>query len=123
MKKQNDIVQNWKDAIEREDIVSIEGWLWFQNHTTEKSWRKAHESTWDALCEYIERRRAYKIRELEKKLINGEATATQIKAYDILINIGKEQLSNELQENDPLTLEAVYPNFIEHEIDATEPTT
>lgn len=123
MKKQNDIVQNWKDAIEREDIVSIEGWLWLQNHTTEKSWRKAHKSTWDALCQYIERRRTYKIRELEKKLINGEATATQIKAYDILINIDKELQLNEQQENDPLTLEAVYPNFIEPEIDATEPTT
>lgn len=87
MKKQNDIVQNWKDAIEREDIVSIEGWLWFQGHTTEKSWRKAHESTWDALCQYIKRRRTYKIRELEKKLINGEATANQIRSYDILVSI------------------------------------
>lgn len=91
MKKQNDIVQNWKDAIEREDIVSVEGWLWFQGHTTEKAWRKVHESTWDALCQYIERRRAYKIRELEKLLINGTANANQIRAYDILINIGKEQ--------------------------------
>lgn len=121
MKKQNDIVQNWKDAIEREDILSVEDWLWFQGHTTEKAWRKVHGSTWDALCQYIERRRAYKIRELEKLLINGTANANQIRAYDILINIGKEQQPNELNENDPLTLEAVYPNFME--TDATKPTT
>ena len=63
------------------------------------------------------------IKQLEKLLINGEATANQIRSYDILVDIDNGNNSHEQQENDPLTLEAVYPNFIETEIDATEPTT
>lgn len=119
--KAQTLAEAYKRGIDQNDICSIDEFLFLQGNVTASEFEKSNPEQWQLIREYIERRRTFKIKQLEKLLINGEATATQIKAYDILINIGKEQQSNEQQENDPLTLEAVYPNFME--TDATEPTT
>lgn len=121
--KAHTLAEAYKRGIDQNDICSIDEFLFLQGNVTASEFEKSNPEQWRLICEYIERRRTFKIKQLEKLLINGEATATQIKSYDILINIGKEQQSNEQQENDPLTLEAVYPNFVELEIDATKPTT
>ena len=120
--KAQTLAEAYKRGIDQNDICSIDEFLFLQGNVTASEFEKSNPEQWRLICEYIERRRTFKIKQLEKLLINGEATANQIKAYDILINIGKEQQSNEQQENDPLTLEAVYPNFIETENNATEPT-
>lgn len=121
--KAQTLAEAYKRGIDQNDICSIDEFLFLQGNVTASEFEKSNSEQWRLICEYIERRRTFKIKQLEKLLINGEATATQIKAYDILINIGKEQQSNEQKEGDPLTLEAVYPNFIETENNATEPTT
>lgn len=61
------------------------------------------------------------VRKVWKDAIEKEGLSRRI-IFEKLIGIEQQQ-PNEQQENDPLTLEAVYPNFIETEIDATEPTT
>lgn len=61
------------------------------------------------------------VRKTWKDAIEKEGLSRRI-IFEKLIGIEHTQL-NELQESDPLTLEAIYPNFIETEIDATKPTT
>lgn len=60
------------------------------------------------------------VRKTWKDAIEKEGLSRRI-IFEKLISQGIEQQPNELNENDPLTLEAVYPNFME--TDATEPTT
>ena len=81
-----DISEGFRTLIEREDICSTDEFLHHQGQISESEWRKSHEESWAALCGYIERRRAYKIKVLEKLLINGEATATQVRCYETLVN-------------------------------------
>lgn len=122
--KAQTLAEAYKRGIDQNDICSIDEFLFLQGNVTASEFEKSNPEQWQLIRKYIERRRTYKIRELEKLLINGTANANQIRAYDILINIGKEQQqtdNTDHQQRDPLTLEAVYPNFIE--TDATEPTT
>ena len=62
------------------------------------------------------------VRKTWKDAIEKEGLSRRI-IFEKLISQGIEQQPNEQNENDPLTLEAVYPNFMELETDATEPTT
>ena len=62
------------------------------------------------------------VRKMWKDAIEKEGLSRRI-IFEKLISQGIEQQPNELNETDPLTLEAVYPNFIETENNATEPTT
>lgn len=62
------------------------------------------------------------VRKTWKDAIKQEGLSRRI-IFEKLINQGIEQQPNEQNVNDPLTLEAVYPNFMELENDATEPTT
>lgn len=121
--KAQTLAEAYKRGIDQNDICSIDEFLFLQGNVTALEFEKSNPEQWRLICEYIERRRTFKIKQLEKLLINGEATANQIRSYDILVGIDNGNNSHEQQENDPLTLEAVYPNFIETEIDATEPTT
>ena len=121
--KAQTLAEAYKRGIDQNDICSIDEFLFLQGNVTASEFEKSNPEQWRLICEYIERRRTFKIKQLEKLLINGEATANQIRSYDILVGIDNGNNSHEQQENDPLTLEAVYPNFIETEIDATEPTT
>lgn len=121
--KAQTLAEAYKRGIDQNDICSIDEFLFLQGNVTASEFEKSNPEQWRLILEYIEKRRTFKIKQLEKLLINGEANANQIRAYDILINIGKEQQINEPQGSDPLTLEAVYPNFMETETDATEPTT
>lgn len=123
--KAQTLAEAYKRGIDQNDICSIDEFLFLQGNVTASEFEKSNPEQWRLICEYIERRRTFKIKQLEKLLINGEATANQIRSYDILVSIdnGKEQRLNEQQEGDPLTLEAVYPNFLETENNATEPTT
>lgn len=121
--KAQTLAEAYKRGIDQNDICSIDEFLFLQGNVTALEFEKSNPEQWRLICEYIERRRTFKIKQLEKLLINGEATANQIRSYDILVDIDNGNNSHEQQENDPLTLEAVYPNFIETEIDATEPTT
>lgn len=102
-KKIADISEGWKKLIEREDICSIDEFLFHQGQVTEADWRKAHEDSWSALCDYIARRRTYKIKVLEKLLINGEATATQVRCYETLVN-GKSNDDVQQSSDDVLKL-------------------
>lgn len=61
------------------------------------------------------------VRKTWKDAIEKEGLSRRI-IFEKLISQGIEQQPNELNETDPLTLEAVYPNFIETENNATEPT-
>lgn len=118
------LAEAYKRGIDQNDICSIDEFLFLQGNVTASEFEKSNPEQWRLICEYIERRRTFKIKQLEKLLINGEATANQIRAYDILVSIdnGNSNSGHEPQGNDPLTLEAVYPNFIETENNATEPT-
>lgn len=60
------------------------------------------------------------VRKTWKDAIEKEGLSRRI-IFEKLISQGIEHQPNELNENDPLTLEAVYPNFME--TDATKPTT
>ena len=60
------------------------------------------------------------VRKTWKDAIEKEGLSRRI-IFEKLISQGIEQQPNEQNENDRLTLEAVYPNFME--TDATEPTT
>jgi hypothetical protein len=117
------LAEAYKCGIDQNDICSIDEFLFLQDNVTASEFEKSNPEQWRLICEYIERRRTFKIKQLEKLLINGEATANQIRSYDILVSIDSGDNRQEQQNNDSLTLEAVYPNFIETEIDATKPTT
>lgn len=121
--KAQTLAEAYKRGIDQNDICSIDEFLFLQGNVSASEFEKSNPEQWRLICEYIERRRTFKIKQLEKLLINGEATANQIRAYDILVNIDNGDNRQERQDNDPLTLEAVYPNFLETENNATEPTT
>ena len=89
--KAQTLAEAYKRGIDQNDICSIDEFLFLQGNVTASEFEKSNPEQWQLIRKYIERRRTYKIRELEKLLINGTATANQIRAYDILINIGKEQ--------------------------------
>ena len=115
--KAQTLAEAYKRGIDQNDICSIDEFLFLQGNVTASEFEKSNPEQWRLICEYIERRRTFKIKQLEKLLINGEATANQIRSYDILVSIDNGDNRQEQQDNDPLTLEAVYPNFIETEID------
>lgn len=120
--KAQTLAEAYRRGIDQNDICSIDEFLFLQGNVTASEFEKSNPEQWRLICKYIERRRTFKIKQLEKLLINGEATANQIRSYDILVSIGNGNDPQEQQGSDPLTLEAVYPNFIETENNATEPT-
>ena len=61
--------------------------LFLQGNVTASEFEKSNPEQWQLIREYIQRRRTFKIKQLEKLLINGEATANQIRSYDILVSI------------------------------------
>ena len=62
------------------------------------------------------------VRKTWKDAIEKEGLSRRI-IFEKLIGTEQQQLNENQQETDPLTLEAVYPNFIATENNATEPTT
>lgn len=101
--------QTFQTLIEREDILSVEEFL-FHQHLTEQEWllRKNGKAELKGISEFISQRRDVKIKQLEKLLINGTATATQIKGYEVLISQrDKENASNVLADNPDLKIKLV----------------
>ena len=84
----------YKRGIDKNDICSVDEFLFLQGNASASDFEKSNPEQWRLICEYIEKRRTFKIKQLEKLLINGKATANQIRAYDILINI-----DNGMQDN------------------------
>ena len=81
------LAESFKRGIDERDICSVEEFLFVQAGSTESEFKEANPEQYPLIVDYISRRRAVKIRELEKFLINGTATANQIRAYDILVSI------------------------------------
>lgn len=85
--KAQTLAEAYKRGIDQNDICSIDEFLFLQGNVSASEFEKSNPEQWQLICEYIERRRTFKIKQLEKLLINGEANANQIRAYDILVSI------------------------------------
>ena len=85
--KAQTLADAYKRGVDQNDICSIDEFLFLQGNVTASEFEKSNPEQWRLICEYIERRRTFKIKQLEKLLINGEATANQIRSYDILVSI------------------------------------
>ena len=81
------LAEAYKRGIDQNDICSIDEFLFLQGNVTASEFEKSNPEQWQLIREYIQRRRTFKIKQLEKLLINGEATANQIRSYDILVSI------------------------------------
>ena len=122
MCKKFQISDEFKTLIEREDILWVDEFLGYYEMTAEEFIKAKSKLQLTRVTAYLDNKRFLRLKRLEKHLINGDATNEQIRCYGMLKEYEEKQ-PNEQQESDPLTLEAVYPNFIATENNATEPTT
>lgn len=114
MCKKFQISDEFKTLIEREDILWVDEFLGYYEMTAEEFIKTKSKLQLTRVTAYLDNKRFLRLKRLEKHLINGDATNEQIRCYGMLKEYEEKQ-PNEQQESDPLTLEAVYPNFIETE--------
>lgn len=103
MCKKFQIAEEFKTLIGREDILWVDEFLAYLE-TTESDFVKVKGKVeLTHITAYLENRRFLRMKKLEKLLINGEATATQVRCYETLVN-GKSNDDVQQSSDDVLKL-------------------